>query len=68
MLYWKFPLFPGFLPSKGRLISKGHIGVFKSTKKPTNFESKKYWRQIDTLAYAYIVLELCRDSFRPCPL
>ena len=28
---------------------------------------KKYWREIDPLAYAYIVLELCCDSFRPCP-
>ena len=37
MLYWKFPLFPGFLPSKGQLISKGHFGVFKSTKKATKF-------------------------------
>ena len=29
--------------------------------------SKKYWREIDPLAYAFIVLELCCDSFRPCP-
>ena len=24
-------------------------------------------KKIDPLVYAFIVLELCRDSFRPCP-
>ena len=28
---------------------------------------QKYWREIDPVAYAFIVLELCRDLFQPCP-
>ena len=28
---------------------------------------KKYWRGIDPLLYALIVLEDCREPFRPCP-
>ena len=31
------------------------------------FVLKYYWREIDPLAIAFIVLELCCDLFRPCP-
>ena len=34
---------------------------------PPRLAVKKYWREIYPLAYAFIVLELCCDLFRPCP-